>query len=102
MELTKPISPNNTKIIFSEYELDEAIQFINHRISQKKWHDEFFVKDKSYHAIILTPAGKFCDVMDKVVEIFKQDGWDCNWGQAYDARGPHHCFYVNKNHFNNK
>lgn len=99
MKITKPIDLKDNAEFFSEYLIDEAVQFLNQKISGRVWHDNFTDKEEireKYHAIHLVPYGHFNDVMDKVIEMFKETGWDCMWKSCYDARGPHHCFYVSK------
>jgi hypothetical protein len=98
MEETKPISPKDEAIIDKDYELNVAIDYINTKIKNKEWHDQIFPVE-GYEAIILSPYGKYINVMDRVVEKFKAEGWDCKWSSAYDARGPHYCFYVSAGHF---
>ena len=92
----KPIAIGSTEIMISDYLIDEAVQFLNQQISTKNWHNTF-KPESDYLAILLTPYNHFTIVMDKVVEMFKAEGWDCKWGNAYDGRGPHQCFYVAKN-----
>jgi hypothetical protein len=95
---SKPISLNNEAITNKDYDLNLAIDYINNKIKNKEWHNQI-VPVKNYIAIILSPFGKYINVMDRVVEKFKSEGWDCKWGSAYDARGPHYCFYINACHF---
>ena len=97
MEITQPINPYSNDSPESDYILDEAIQFINHSISRRLWHDQI-VKVKDYRAIHIKDFS-LLPVMDKVVKLFIKKGWDCKWSSAYDARGPHYCFYINKKHF---
>lgn len=81
---------------------DEALRFINEAISCKNWHKMYLQKQEiqdNYNAILQKPYGKYNSVMPLVVEDFKAAGWDCFFESAYDARGPHHCFYVHKKHF---
>jgi len=44
-------------------------------------------------------ANEYIKVMDMVVEIFTDAGWDCKWAQHSDSRGPHDCFYVHNKHW---
>ena len=57
---------------------------------------------KNYNAINQDPYDRYTLVMDLVVEDFKAAGWDCFFQYVGDARGPHHCFYVHKKHFEGK
>ena len=52
MEITQPINPYSNDSPESDYILDEAIQFINHSISRRLWHDQI-VKVKDYRAKVL-------------------------------------------------
>lgn len=102
MNITQPITPGDDRVVFNEYDLDNMIQKLNQDISQRKWHYQHFpLKDEGgeWNAVIIH-IGIKKDLMDKVVEIFKSVGWDCKFQDAYDGRGPHQCFYVNKKHFN--
>lgn len=91
----KPISPKHDAIIDKDYELNLAIDYINTKIINREWHLQFFPVE-GYEAIVLSPYGKYINVIDRVVEKFKAEGWDCKWASAYDARGPHYCFYLSK------
>lgn len=96
----KPIKPNEVNF---EHPVkgplfERAVLYINEAISTKRWHHQI-IEVKDYNAIILSPYEYYNSVMDMVVEDFKKAGWDCYWKNAYDARGPHHCFYVHKKHF---
>jgi len=97
MNQIHPIKPVE---INSNPRLNTPIEYFNEKLLKQDWHEEIFVKNENYHAIIITPAYAFEGIMDDVIKEFKQAGWDCFYGSAYDARGPHRCFYVNKNHFN--
>ena len=80
----------------------EAVSFINEAISTRNWHAMWIDKENilnNYNAIIESPCGAYRSVMPMVVESFKEAGWDCMYQSAYDARGPHACFYVHKKHF---
>lgn len=94
---SKPISPTDTERE-PEYDLNKAIEYINSKLILRDWHDQI-IKVKGYNAIILSPCGEYIKVMDRVMEKFKSEGWDCKWGSAYDGRGPHRCFYVSERHF---
>lgn len=81
---------------------DEAIRFVNEAICGKRWHKMVCEKQDiqdNYYAILQNPYDMYTSVMPLVVESFKNEGWDCFFSYAYDGRGPHHCFYVNKKHF---
>ncbi len=97
MEISKPISLKDTERE-PEYDLNKAIEYINSKLILRDWHYQI-IKVKGYNAIILSPYGEYIKVMDRVVEKFKSEGWDCKWSSAYDARGPHYCFYVSESHF---
>ena len=79
--------------------LEEAIDYINQKLKEKKFHDRFTKPDDEWYAISLAPYGRFVSVMDDVVEVFKKEGWTCSWSNEYDARGPWHSFLVHKKHF---
>lgn len=102
MKITEPISPNDIEKHISAYLIDEAVQYLNQKISCREWHNQF-TGDKdlldNYYAVILSPVNHFNAVMDEVVSLYTNKGWQCRWGGAYDARGPHHCFYISKKHF---
>jgi len=89
----KPIKPEFDLLI------DEAIKYINQKLSEKHFTDRFTKPDDEWYAIILAPYHRFTPVMDDVVKRFKKDGWDCSWSAEYDARGPWHSFLVNKKYF---
>ena len=102
MKNTKQIAPSEIHAPIKGHLYDEAISFINEVITNRKWHEMISEKQEiqnNYNAIILSPAGKYTSVMNLVEENFKTNGWDCFHSYAYDGRGPHHCFYVNKKHF---
>jgi len=84
--------------------LDECISWVNDSIICRKWHDNFADPEElrnNYYAIIVSPFGRFNGkVLDETEAEFKRKGWDVRHGGCYDARGPHHCFYVAKKHFN--
>lgn len=101
----KPISP---KYIKAQAEpipgplFDEAIRFVNEAVSGRRWSELWTESEEireNYYGILQTPYDKYTTVMPLVVEAFKAEGWDCFFSRAYDARGPHHCFYVHKKHF---
>ena len=96
MDKIIPISPKGIERD-SEYDLNRAIKFINSKLIIRDWHYQIH-KVKGYNAIVL-PYGEWIKVMNTVVERFKAEGWDCKWGDAHDARGPHYCFYVSEAHF---
>ena len=96
--MIKPISIAEAYAIQLD-DLSVAIKYINENIRKRNWHDQIN-KVPDYHAIILTPYGQYINLMDNVVEKFKAEGWNCYWGPAKDARGPHYCFYVSIHHFN--
>jgi hypothetical protein len=98
--MIRPITPSDIQSTGSLYE--QAVKLINEALTNKRWHDMYTEHQRirdNYYAIILYPAGELNPVMDLVVEDYKDAGWDCFWQRAYDARGPHHCFYVSKKHF---
>lgn len=97
MERTKPISPQDMEQE-PEFELNQAIGYLNSKIILRDWHEQSPVVE-GYHAIIFAPYGAYSNVRDMLVEKFRAEGWDCKWGHAGDARGPHDCFYVSKRHF---
>ena len=84
--------------------VNEAINFINDSIIVKKWHNNY--KDdkyliKNYYAIIISPYQRFNEnTLIAALAHFSKNGWDCKYGDCYDARGPHSCVYFNKKHFN--
>ena len=98
MEITRPISPNeNDKESISDYALDEAIQYFNQAISGRNWFNDDPSSD--YYPVLIKPYGKYNKhLMDKVVEVFTEEGWDCNWGDYYMG-GPTHCLFVHTKHF---
>lgn len=75
---------------------NEAVNLINECIQYNKWHLQYFPKE-GYRAVLLHLD--MPEVMDIVVDDFREAGWDCKWSSAYDARGPHNCFYVSEKHF---
>lgn len=94
----KPISPEEiTKKPILPL-LDQAIVYINNAIKSENWHRQIVEVD-GYHAIIMPIAENFRPIRGDVVKLFTDAGWDCKWQDAYDARGPHNCFYVHKKHF---
>lgn len=99
--VTKPINPSElTNEVLKERLIDEVTRQINYNILNSNWHNQFSgPKSENYTAVILAPFGRFTKVMDEVVVRFQKEGWNCCWSEAYDARGPHQCFYVNKTHF---
>lgn len=103
--MIKPITPDQKDIkdaIIESPIYDEAVRFINGNIVLRNWHKMWTQREElreNYYAIIQTPVDKYTAVMPMVVDAFKQNGWDCLFESAYDARGPHHCFYVAKKHF---
>lgn len=98
MTAISPITPNHESIKNKDWDLSLAIDYINTKIINKDWHCQA-IPIHGYNAIILAPVGKYLNVMDAVVEKFKEAGWDCKWGRAYDPKGLHYCFYVSKSHF---
>lgn len=79
--------------------VEKAVKYINDHIAARKWHHQI-CEVEGYHAIIISPYRAYTkEVIEKVVKRFRAAGWDCMWRGAYDARGPHECFYVNKKHF---
>lgn len=96
--MIEPIKPDSEAIANSDNELNLAIDYINNNLINRNWHKQYFPVE-GYKAIILSPYGEYIDVMDRVVDKFKEAGWDCLWGMATDVRGPHYCFYVNELHF---
>ena len=94
----EPIKPNEPTLTIQEEEIEKAIKYINSMLSRKEFHNQHFPKE-NHRAIILSPFGAYINVMNEVVERFKSVGWDCFWGSAYDARGPHYCFYIHEKHF---
>ena len=97
MNEVKPITPNAIKSD-SDLDLNSSIDYLNTKLLTKDFHDQIN-KIENYHAIILSPYGEYIDKMDRVVEKFKANGWDCYWKSAYDVRGPHYCFYVHEKHY---
>lgn len=95
---TEPIKPTEPTLTIKEGEIEDAINYINYMLSSKQFHFQHFRRD-NHRAIILSPYGAYVNVMDEVVERFKNVGWDCFWDLANDARGPHYCFYVHEKHF---
>jgi len=84
--------------INKQEQINDALNFINEKINKSLWHQQI-LEVQNYHAILLTPYGAYLDVMNEVVEIYKSENYDCFFKSAYDARGPHYCFYINKKHF---
>lgn len=105
MKNTEPISPDqkdSSDSIVDSPLYDEAVRFINGNITLRNWHQMITQRDElrnNYHAILQSPVNYYNSVMPLVVDAFKAKGWDCLFESAYDARGPHHCFYVHKKHF---
>ena len=96
-EINDPIKPTIKGPLY-----DEAVRFVNEAIANRNFHRMITQKEEviaNYNAILQSPYEKYNSVMPLVVENFKVAGWDCFFDSAYDARGPHHCFYVNKKHF---
>jgi len=102
--MIRPITPYEKDVRFDGL-LDDAVRYINEAIVTRMWHDNFSdpqIYREKYYAILLSPYGRFRKrVMDMVVESFKEVGWNCLWKSCYDARGPHDCFYIGKEHFSN-
>lgn len=101
MNITQPVKPGEERIVFDQYEFDKMINKINQDITTRSWHNQHFPLTDSggeWNAIIIDiDVNKI--LMIEVVKIFQSVGWDCKFQDAYDGRGPHMCFYVNKKHF---
>lgn len=100
--MTKPITPQEINRKTKGVLYDEAVSFINEAITNGIWHTMLCESEEireNYFAILESPYLKYYKVMPLVVEAFKAEGWDCFFQGAYDARGPHNCFYINKKHF---
>jgi hypothetical protein len=93
----KAIKPNSINLN-DDLDLNKAIEYINKKLLTRDFHNQIHPIE-NYHAIILSPYGEYINVMNRVVEKFVEAGWDAYWNRAYDARGPHYCFYVNEKHF---
>lgn len=79
--------------------ISECVSYITHAIISRSFHDQHFPVD-GYEAIVVKPFEKFFKTqMDGAINEFKNLGWDCYHAEAYDARGPHHCFYFAKKEF---
>lgn len=100
--MIKPITPQELTTTIRGPLYEEAVLWLNEAIIHKIWHEMITQTDdikQNYNAIIQIPINKYTNIMPLVVEDFKLAGWDCFFSSAYDARGLHHCFYVNKKHF---
>lgn len=93
-----PIKPSDPLLSVEGFELNELIDFINRALLVRDWHRQIS-EVEGYHAILLSPYGRFESKAERVAELFREAGWDCKYSAAYDARGPHSCFYFNKKHF---
>ena len=98
MKNSIPIRPSDLTLTDNEVMVNLAVDYINDKLIKRQWHEQIS-KVNGYRAISLSPYGVYIEVMDLVVEMFQDSGWDCKWAEAYDARGYHNCFYVSEKHF---
>lgn len=101
--MKNPITPSDCNDeVKLKYQTEEAVEYFNARLLRQEWHRQVNAID-GYHAIAIAPCWRWeKEILDNVVKVFNEAGWDCKWSNAYDARGPHQCFYVSEKHFQNE